>query len=114
MAIVGYARVSSVDQDHTTQMERLKAVGCTRVFSEKKSGTSKQGRNALDECLQWMREGDTLAVTKIDRLARSARDLHNMLHELEEREISLMVLASRPPRNTTLSIFPRIVSACLS
>lgn len=92
MAIVGYARVSSVDQDHTTQVERLQAAGCKRVFSEKKSGTSKQGRDALDECLQWMREGDTLAVTKIDRLARSARDLHNMVHELEEREISLMVL----------------------
>ncbi|UOG91527.1 MAG: recombinase family protein [Candidatus Thiothrix sulfatifontis] len=92
MALVGYARVSTLDQDHTAQLERLTAAGCTKVFSEKKSGTTQQGRAALDECLGWLREGDTLVFTKIDRLARSQRDLHNMVHDLEKRGVSIMAL----------------------
>lgn len=90
--LVGYARVSTTDQDHTTQTERLTAAGCTRVFSEKKSGTSKAGRTALDECLTYLRDGDTLVFTKIDRLARSSRDLQNIVHDLEARGITIMAL----------------------
>ena len=108
MALVGYARVSTLDQDHTTQIDRLNAAGCTKIFSEKKSGTTQKGRTALDECLGWMRDGDgdTLVITKIDRLARSARDLHNMVHDLEERGISLMVLdQSIDTRNATGKAF---------
>lgn len=92
MSLVGYVRVSSLDQDTTTQMERITNAGCDKVFSEKESGTSTKGRTALTECLEYMREGDVLAITKIDRLARSARDLHNIVHDLEQRGISLMVL----------------------
>lgn len=92
MSIIGYARVSTLDQDHTTQIERLKAADCERVFSEKKSGTSKKGRSELGECLEYLREGDILVITKIDRLARSARDLHNLVHDLEKGGISLRVL----------------------
>lgn len=92
MALVGYARVSTLDQDHTSQLERLNAAGCKKVFSEKKSGTTQQGRAALDDCLEYLREGDTLVFTKLDRLARSQRDLHNMVHELEERGVSIMAL----------------------
>jgi DNA invertase Pin-like site-specific DNA recombinase len=92
MALVGYARVSTLDQDSTTQIERLKAAGCTKIFSEKKSGTSQKGRTALDECLGFIREGDTLVFTKLDRLARSQRDLHNMVHDLEEKGVSIMAL----------------------
>ena len=90
--LVGYARVSTLDQDHTTQTERLNGAGCEKIFSEKQSGTSKKNRIALAECLEYMREGDTLVITKIDRLARSARDLHNIVHELEITGINLMVL----------------------
>lgn len=92
MSLVGYARVSTLDQDHTTQIDRLKSANCEKIFSEKKSGTSKTGRTALNECLEYMREGDTLVITKIDRLARSARDLHNLVYDLEQKGISLMVL----------------------
>lgn len=92
MALVGYARVSTLDQDTTTQIERIQSAGCEKVFSEQKSGTTKKGRSALVECLDYMREGDTLVITKIDRLARSARDLHNLVHELEEKGISLKAL----------------------
>ena len=92
MALVGYARVSTLDQDHATQQDRLTVAGCTKVFSEKKSGTSTHGRSALDECLEWLREGDTLVFTKLDRLACSQRDLHNMVHDLEQRGVSIMAL----------------------
>ncbi|MEZ5454293.1 MAG: recombinase family protein [Thiothrix sp.] len=92
MALVGYARVSTLDQDHTTQIDRLKSAGCEKVFSEKKSGTSKKGRAALDDCLNYIREGDTLVFTKIDRLARSARDLQNLVHDLEEKGVTLLAL----------------------
>ena len=91
-ALVGYARVSSIDQDNALQIERLQAAGCTRLFAEKASGTKRDGRTQLEECLLWMRDGDTLVITRIDRLARSARDLHNLVHDLEQRGIALMVL----------------------
>jgi len=55
-------------------------------------GTAKKGRTALADCLDYMREGDTLVITKIDRLARSARDLHNIVHDLESSGINLLVL----------------------
>ena len=92
MSLIGYARVSTLDQDHTTQIERLKNAKCKRIFSEKQSGTTKKNRTELEACLEFIREGDTLVITKIDRLARSARDLHNMVHDLEKRGVSLMVL----------------------
>ena len=92
MALVGYVRVSSLDQDSTTQLERVTAAHCKKVFAEKESGTSTKHRTALAECLDYLREGDTLVITKIDRLARSARDLHNLVHDLEQRRIGLLVL----------------------
>ena len=98
---VGYARVSCLDQDHTTQIERLKSANCKKIFSEKKSGTTKKGRTELDECIEFMREGDSLVITKIDRLARSARDLHNIVHDLEEQGISLLVLDQNIDTNTS-------------
>ena len=56
-SFVGYARVSSLDQSHTIQVQRLKDAGCVKVFSEKKSGTTQNGRTALDECLNYLRDG---------------------------------------------------------
>ena len=89
--LVGYARVSTLDQDHSIQIERLENNGCEKIFSEKQSGTN-SARSALTDCLDYLRENDTLVITKIDRLARSARDLHNIVHKLETKGISLMVL----------------------
>lgn len=99
--LVGYARVSTTDQDHTTQVERLQAAGCTRIFAEKKSGTKTDGRTALQDCLSWVRDGDTLVITKIDRLARSARDLHNIIHDLDQRGIGLMIIDQAIDTRTT-------------
>jgi DNA invertase Pin-like site-specific DNA recombinase len=89
MALVGYARVSSVGQSLEVQLARL--AHCERVFQEKRSGTSAQ-RPALQACLDWMREGDTLVVTKLDRLARSTLHLCQIAEELAKNQIQLEVL----------------------
>ncbi|WP_282155903.1 recombinase family protein [Cytobacillus gottheilii] len=91
MALIGYARVSTVGQSLETQIELLNEYGCTRVFKEKVSG-AKGNRKALHEVLDYLREGDKLIVTKIDRLARSVKDLHNIASLLEERGIGLVFL----------------------
>ena len=82
MQIIGYARVSSVGQDHAGQVERLKAAGAAKIFQEKRSGVDRE-REELKKCLDYVREGDTLLVTKLDRLARSAIDLLNIVQELQ-------------------------------
>lgn len=89
MALVGYARVSTTDQDLSHQIAVLTAIGCRKLFSEKSTGTKKEGRLALDECLDYLRDGDTLVVTRIDRLSRSLRDLQNLVHDLESQNIKL-------------------------
>ena len=80
----GYARVSSNTQDYAAQVEALKAGGCERIFSEKASGKSTNGRPEFAKLLKALLPGDTVVVTKLDRLARSSRDLHNILHEMKE------------------------------
>jgi DNA invertase Pin-like site-specific DNA recombinase len=83
MATVGYARVSSTDQDFDSQIERLKAAGCGRVFAEKASGKSTNGRHELGKALKALQPGDTLVTVKLDRLARSIRDLLRLLDDVK-------------------------------
>src|SRR5215217_7612614 len=73
MALYGYARVSSLDQDLTLQEEMLRAAGCQIVRAEKKSGTAREGRSELRLLLDFLHKGDTLVITRIDRLARSVK-----------------------------------------
>ena len=84
-ALYGYARVSGSDQDLTLQRTALEAAGCTVIRAEKASGTSRKGRSELETLMDFLRPGDTLVVTRIDRLARSMRDLQNLVHELREK-----------------------------
>jgi DNA invertase Pin-like site-specific DNA recombinase len=79
----GYARVSSNSQDYAAQVDALKASGCERIFSEKASGKSTNGRPELAKLMKALLPGDVVTVTKLDRVARSSRDLHNILHELQ-------------------------------
>jgi DNA invertase Pin-like site-specific DNA recombinase len=79
MVSVGYARVSAADQDFEAQVERLKAAGCVRVYAEKASGKSTNGRHELAKALKALRPGDVLITVKLDRLARSIRDLLRLL-----------------------------------
>ena len=86
---VGYARVSSVDQNLDVQLEILKSFGCEKIYQEKVSGTSTQGRDELKECIEFVREGDELVITRIDRLARSVLDLQLIVKELSDKGVNL-------------------------
>jgi len=89
MALVGYARVSSVGQSLDVQMDKLKQ--CDKIFQEKKGGAS--GRQfRLKACLEYIREGDTLVVTRLDRLARSTLHLCQIAEELQRKDVNLQVL----------------------
>lgn len=89
MATVGYARVSSTGQSLDVQLEKLK--DCDKLFQEKKSGRT-DNREQLQQCLEYVRDGDVFVVTKLDRLGRSTRDLLNIVNRLESKGVQLRVL----------------------
>ena len=97
----GYARVSSTSQDLTIQIDALKNAGCETIRKEKVSGTSIKGRNELNTLLEFLREGDELVVTRIDRLARSIRDLQNIVYDLDKKGVVLS--ATEQPIQTNTS-----------
>ena len=97
--IYGYARVSSIDQDLSLQRAALKAAGATIIRAEKASGASRRGRSELETLLEFLGPGDTLIVTRIDRLARSLRDLKNIVHGLREKGVHLK--ATEQPIDTS-------------
>lgn len=99
MTKYGYARVSSDDQDLAIQVGTLRAAGCEVIRSEKKSGTTTQGRDELATLMEFVRAGDTLAVTRIDRLARSLLDLQTIVLALEAKEVAFV--ATEQPVDTT-------------
>jgi DNA invertase Pin-like site-specific DNA recombinase len=90
--LLGYARVSTTDQDLTVQRQALKGAGVATVFEEKASGTKRDGRTELQKVLGVLGDGDTLVVTRLDRLGRSLRDLANVAHEIEEAGANLKVI----------------------
>lgn len=92
MTRIGYARVSTLDQDLDVQLARLKAEGCKVIRSEKVSGASRTGRTELATILEFLRPGDELVVTRIDRLGRDTRDVLNLVHEVEQRGACVTVL----------------------
>jgi len=89
MALYGYARVSTSDQDFSLQEQALRAAGCQVIRAEKVSATHREGRTELALLLEFLRQGDTLVVTRIDRLARSIKDLQDIVHLLKERGVTL-------------------------
>ena len=89
MPLYGYARVSTLDQDLALQEEALRAAGCHVIRAEKRSGGTREGRTELRLLLDFLHPGDTLVVTRIDRLARSVRDLQDIVHELKGKGIAL-------------------------
>ncbi len=89
MALIGYARVSSVGQSLEIQQDKLKH--CDKLFEEKRSGTSDK-RPRLKACLEYVREGDILVVTRLDRLARSTLHLCQISEELKRKGVDLQVL----------------------
>lgn len=87
---LGYARVSTTDQDLALQTATLQAAGCEKVYFEKASGTSRRGRPALNTLLDSIRPGDCLCVTRIDRLARSLADLMQLVALLNNAGATLL------------------------
>ena len=95
----GYARVSTCDQELAIQEAALLRAGCTIIRSEKVSGTSLDGRTELQTLMQFVRAGDVLVVTRIDRLARSLRDLQNIVADLKAKGVHLK--ATEQPIDTS-------------
>jgi len=96
MARIGYARVSSTGQSLDVQLDKLTGYGCAKddgvIYQEKKSGSKAETRTELQACLKHLRNGDSLVITKLDRLARSTYDLTRIANDLELRGIDLVVL----------------------
>ena len=85
--IVGYARVSTTGQSLDVQMDELTAQGCERIFQDQASGTSRD-RTGLNEMLEFVRDGDTIIVSRLDRFARSLTDLFQLLDELSRKGVA--------------------------
>lgn len=90
--LVGYGRVSSLGQSLDIQHEALVAAGCEKVFAEKVSGRSTTDRAELAQAIDFVRDGDTLIVTRLDRLARSVGDLHRIIERLTEKGVAFKCL----------------------
>ena len=98
--LIGYARVSTRDQNHDLQLDALSEAGCTKIFEEKLSAANRD-RPQLQAALDYVRAGDTLVVWKLDRLARSLKQLIETVEMLAEREIGFArspKTSTRPPR----------------
>lgn len=92
MTLIGYARVSSAGQSLELQQDLLTAAGCEKVFAEKRSGRTTDGRDALSNALEWAREGDVFVVTRLDRLARSITDLRQIIDRLSAKGVGFRAL----------------------
>ena len=99
MTTIGYARVSTTDQNLEIQIAALKVAGCDVIRSEKRSGSSTKGRTELETVLDFLRKGDVLMVTRIDRLARSIGDLQDIARAIKAKGASLK--ATEQPIDTT-------------
>ncbi len=99
MGRIGYARVSTVDQDLSIQEVALAEAGCDPILSEKASAESTKGRRELQNILKWLRDGDVLVVTRVDRLARSIADLQVIARTIKEKGAALQ--ATEQPIDTT-------------
>lgn len=99
MTVFGYARVSATDQNLEIQEAALRAAGCEVIRSEKRSGTTTTGRTELQTILEFLRSGDALMVTRIDRLARSIGDLQDIVRAVRAKGASLK--ATEQPIDTS-------------
>ena len=100
---IGYARVSTADQNLVAQLDALKNAGCDEIYEEKKSGVA--DREALEKALGYLRKGDTLVVTKLDRLGRSLKKLLELVEEFKERGIHFQSLDDGIDTSTSVGNF---------
>ncbi len=102
--LVGYARVSTADQNLDLQLDALRQAGCTKIFSDIVSG-ARADRPGLSDALQYMREGDVLTVWKLDRLGRTTRRLIEFIEDLQERQIGFKSLHNNIDTTTSEGMF---------
>lgn len=108
---IGYARVSTTGQSLESQLEDLASAGCDKVFQEKQSGKTADSRKQLQAALEFVREGDTLICTKLDRLARSISDLWAIVNDLQAKGAAIRVLdqplidTSKPEGKLIMTMF---------
>lgn len=100
---VGYARVSTVGQSLETQLDELTKEGCEKIFQEKASGKDADKREQLQSALEFVRSGDVLVITKLDRLARSMGDLSIISKKLKDKGVGLKAI-NQPEIDTTSAI----------
>ncbi|MTI13733.1 recombinase family protein [Sansalvadorimonas verongulae] len=110
---IGYARVSSKDQDLSLQRKALSDAGCTKIYEDKISGTQ-SSREGLKLALEVLREDDTLVVWKLDRLGRSAKHLITLVNELEQQNCHFVSLTDNINTGTTAGRFFFHVMASLA
>lgn len=114
MAKIGYARVSSTDQNLDRQIETLQAIGCEKIFMEKVSGAHRSNRPELAAMLEYVREGDTLHVSAISRLARSTRDFLQIVDTLQGKGVALVSAKESIDTGTPQGRFMLTVFSALS
>lgn len=102
MAKIGYARVSTLDQDPQGQVERLKAAGCTRIYVDHGASGAKASRPEWDKCLERLEPGDVLVATKLDRFGRSSKHLIDLAEDFKRRGVQLRCLDQ--PIDTTSAL----------
>ena len=92
MALIGFARVSTNQQDLTLQVERLTEYGCEKIFQGKHSGKEETNKQALASLIDYVRSGDTVVVTKLDRLGRSLSQVLNCLDTLTDKQVGFVAI----------------------
>src|SRR2546422_1632760 len=111
--LIGYARVSTSDQTLHLQKDALEKVGCTKIFTDTASGAQTE-RKGLDEALEYVREGDTLVVWRLDRLGRSLKHLLETITKLNNRKIGLKSITENIDTTTSGSPFAPSISHFLN
>lgn len=100
MALIGYARVSTQDQDLSAQLEQLKQAGCSKVFYGKQSGKSDDNQKKLQELIDYVREGDTVILTKLDRMGRSLSKILLTIEELQGKNVAVKTIDGQVDTNS--------------
>ncbi|MEI5909413.1 recombinase family protein [Bacillus spongiae] len=110
----GYGRVSSLQQDLTTQLRQLEENGCEVIYKEKASGRNKDSREEFNKLLETVEAGDTIVVTKLDRFARSTQDALSIIDSLNKKDVALIVLNMGGDKVDTSTAIGRLMITVLS